>query len=134
MVKPSALSKLKALPAIVKRTIAFKRAPRRVPATTGSVPPVAPRRVLSSTWRCIASRTAGADLVVVGAALLAAQVRRKRGLIHRERHALRTRTHSDPDRVSALEKELYGFARSVERCKLAAIRHSSIFRTLHNTQ
>jgi len=123
MVKPSALSSLKALPAaIVRRTISFKRPPRRCDSNISSIsntsntsntPPVAPRRVLSSTWRCIASRTAGADLVVVGAALLAAQVRRKRGLISRERHALRQRSHSSPDRVCALEKELYGFARSV---------------------
>lgn len=89
-------------------------------------PPSSPH-ALSSTWRCVASRAAGAacavELAVVGGALLATEARRRRGIVYRERSALAHGKASPllARRVHALERELNSIFRGVEKCKRDAL-------------
>lgn len=82
----------------------------------------------TSTWRAVAAgaaQSAGphtADVDVVGVALLAAEARRRRFIVVREKAFFLHR--ASPllrNRVHTLEKELRTIVRSVEKCKIVAL-------------
>lgn len=120
------MEKRKSIQAIVKKPMKKRsRHPQPPPISISkkrSRPP-SPSRLLSPTWRHVAKQATGTDQVLVGGALLATQAKRRRQLIRTERNALKIgSTAAFRRRVSALENEWRQYARSVEYCKLAAIR------------
>lgn len=84
-------------------------------------PPPLPS-ALSPTWRHVARRAVGDDVDVLRAALLAAEARRRRRLVYRERRAIKDGVApAHRVRMRALERELRSWAKGVEHYKVVSL-------------
>lgn len=84
-------------------------------------PPPSPS-ALSPTWRHVALRAVGDDVDVMRAALLAAEARRRRRLLFRERRAMKNGVApAHRVRMRALERDLRIVLKGVEHYKVMSL-------------